>query len=1143
MLKHIGISTIIGLVLAATAMAQPTCEIVWKAEAKGGLSAPNALIDPTTGQTLGFIVAERDTGVVRFDLQGNRVWEYPMEPPVGPSPAVADLNGDGRENIVGVDSKGNVVALDADGQVLWKGRAPAGVEGESCPAIADLDEDGSLEVLTCDTSGTISCFASDGRPRWRFSADGTEMGPVLVADIYDTPGREVIAASHDQHIYALTAQGEWLWDMFCIDGMFPASAPILADTNGDQVPELYLGTCWNHLFGIDLQKREIFFAQDTSMHVSMAVQGADLDNDGRDEIVFGSKAAMLYCYGDGGIRWTHDLPGSMFLSGMLFADVAGDPTLEVLACGGNRALNILDAKGDLLVAHTLPVSVRSTPMLGDFDGDGNLDMIATAARAPEGQPGMAWISLAVPYCENPNNRLCLMNDRAHTGMAPGAKTYPPLPAPRREPGASQASVAEVGENRLFEGSNTWRFDVTNSGEDRLAFVASIEGPDGHAQRGVRHIGSARERTAITFQTTQPGAYRTSYALLEPDSMKELAGETRTISFAGFEGDKHFLSAEIFPEIEAQLISWRENNLVAADCMERELLACKGILSALDGMEPASRSARAVDLRESALRLRTLVRAGAALAPSGSFFTWGCSPWAHFDGQASLPEPDDAIEGLQAFLCIGEYRSLALNLTNLSNRFLHVRALCDEMEEPDGTTVSARPYVEFRQAVTSAALRREVVADALPRLDEAHLLSIPSLESSQLWITVNAKDLAPGTYVAHLRLKSVETDPTEIALPIAITVHDLALPRPHPLRMCLWPMAKGDLDIENDYVLEDLIEHGSTVYFGQAPKATCNAQGELVDNLDFTEHDRLIRRFFPHGFILFMHPMPMLSGEPMLSEPWRKAYVTYLRAWVAHMKELGLDYEGWALYPSDEPSAATSSSTLLMVQMGELIREADPNILIYTDPTCGTTFESLELYKHLVDIWCPSNQLLDRFRDGFLKVARATGGEIWNYDARGRAKTLSTLAHYRWWFWNVWNQSFTGAGWYTYSHHAPNQDLWDGPNPSGDYFCTVYPGPGAVVTSKRWEATREGIQDYEYLYLLREAIREARERGVSEERLAEANELLTNLPVKMEETLRSSGERLVPTPDSVVVYEEVSARIDEARARIVAAILDVKQMTP
>jgi hypothetical protein len=183
-------------------------------------------------------------------------------------------------------------------------------------------------------------------------------------------------------------------------------------------------------------------------------------------------------------------------------------------------------------------------------------------------------------------------------------------------------------------------------------------------------------------------------------------------------------------------------------------------------------------------------------------------------------------------------------------------------------------------------------------------------------------------------------------------------------------------------------------------------------------------------------------------------------------------------------------------------------------------------------------LLERLGPELVPVAKEVGKEVWMYDAAGRAKTLSCLGLYRWRFWNAWNQGFTGVGWWCYAHHGA--DRWDGPNDTGDFFATVYDGPGdTVIPSKRWEVAREGIEDYEYLWLLREAIREAEERGVTGAQLQKAKQLLAELPMEMERVLHQAGRRLPLTPDSVPLYDEIFRELQDAREQIAGACLELR----
>ncbi len=1122
----------ISLLLIATLspFAWPTLEYeaVWKVTGQGGFSAANTI--QYTKETTGIVVCEGDVGIVLFDLKGQRVWEYPMDPPVLAAPAVADVNGDGQEDIVAADGKGHLAVLDVKGKLIWRAELPGGVLSYSCPAVTDLDGDGKNEVLVGDTSGTLSCFDRTGRLLWSFTGDGTQMGPVLVADIYDAPGREIIVTSHDKHIYALTAKGEWIWDLYCHNEVFPNSTPILADVNGDRKPELYIGGGLHHFYQIDLENHRIVLEENVHLHVNSAIAGTDLDGDGKDEIVFGNKGGGVWCFGHEGFRWTREFRYSNLYAAPLFLDLDTDSDLELMLYSKNGEIHFLDSDGSDLFSAKIPCRTNVTPTAGDFDRDGRLDTIATSPGGMEGNSLMCYGTLSVPYTDNPRNHRVFAGNRAHTGQP-----HPPmslLPLPEKSDRSSQTGVKAIDRLNLFSGSNTWRFEIDNPDRKRLLFLLELFSPKGVSHRFVRHVHSSRERAVVTFPVNEPGTYKIRRRLIDADDLVVSFDEKSSMDFKGVRSDTDFLHAA-FNEIEASIAVWKSTNPAAAQDFNAELFSLKGQLEIQQSRNEDSADSL-IRIRHSANRLRSLARSGLVLAASGSFFAWEFNPWAYFDARETLPSPSDRTNRLAVNLCVGEYESLALNLTNITGNTLNVRVVPGDLIGKK--TYPAGDHFEFRRALTVPTVRRERVADALPELDRSGILSVPPMESQQLWITVNANGLEPGRYLSTLRLKSVETNPTERIIPIHIEVHNLELPRPRPLRFCLWTYPNGELGTNDDLVLQDLIDHGTTVFFGQSPTAKCDPDGTIVGELDFSTHDKLVKRLSPHGILLFVGSQRSVAGPKFLSDSWRKAYIAYLRRWVSHIKELGLDYTDWALYPYDEPSSPFNETTLNLVKVAQVIREADPNILIYTDPTSGTTKETIRMFTGLIDIWCPSDELLERLPE-IVPAAHRVGKELWFYAAAGRAKTLSCLGTYRWRFWYAWNLNMTGVGWWCYGRG--NQDPWDGVNPAGNFYHTVYRGQGDVpIASKRWEAAREGIEDYEILYLLRESILAARERGVPAEKIEKAKRLLDELPKQIEAALSDTGRRLPLTPDSVPLYKESTRMLQEAKRQIIKACIQL-----
>ena len=61
---------------------------------------------------------------------------------------------------------------------------------------------------------------------------------------------------------------------------------------------------------------------------------------------------------------------------------------------------------------------------------------------------------------------------------------------------------------------------------------------------------------------------------------------------------------------------------------------------------------------------------------------------------------------------------------------------------------------------------------------------------------------------------------------------------------------------------------------------------------------------------------------------------------------------------------------------------------------------------------------------------------------------------------------------------------------GVSYGMVYRGDHGIIDSKRWEAWRQGIADYEYLQMLRDVVGAAKKAGADPEQLQKAERILS-----------------------------------------------------
>jgi hypothetical protein len=373
------------------------------------------------------------------------------------------------------------------------------------------------------------------------------------------------------------------------------------------------------------------------------------------------------------------------------------------------------------------------------------------------------------------------------------------------------------------------------------------------------------------------------------------------------------------------------------------------------------------------------------------------------------------------------------------------------------------------------------------LNQGNVLFLPDWDARQFWLDIDTQSLSPGTWTSELRLRTLAPNPIEIAVPIHVHVWNAALPAEQPLNLCHWGYVHSSiLKDQPEAALQDQVDLGTNVFVGLfAPKATFDDQGNLVGDIDFADHDAYVQRHAPHGIILFCGYQGALSGPAKPGEPvYNRAHVAWLRVWVKHLAELGVSYNGFALYPIDEPGLR-AGLVEAYIQMAELARKADPNIQMYTDPVGRITLDELRRMDPLVDIWCPNrNGLLLHEGGEKLEFILSTDSIVWTYECMSNAKHQSPLGYYRGQAWLAWHYGMTGIGFWSYC--TARDDPWFSPG-SGAEYLLIYQGDG-VVRSKRWFAIRDGIEDYSMLAELRRAVAESG-AGRDVDAVAQANALL------------------------------------------------------
>jgi pSer/pThr/pTyr-binding forkhead associated (FHA) protein/outer membrane protein assembly factor BamB len=330
--------------------------------------------------------------------QNNMVRTAPGDYDISSTPAIGDMNGDGVNDIVFLNSSGLLYAWDGKrGAELW---SPVELfnSGKSSVALADMNSDGVPDIIAVsDASMLYVVDGQSGNIIRKEVLGGTisELSPA-VGDLDGDGKPDVVVCSEEGMVHFIYAPGyDQRVEKFTefVDAPIYAS-PIIVSTKkiSPMAVVCNYGSKVYFFDGKTRQKRTMPLDELTGKAhlVAAAPAAGDLNGDGIPEVVVQSNVPQYISAIDitkFDVLWTYFVEpvppaGLKHHASPVIADMNGDKLGDIAVLSANGVLYVLKGKtgyptGELLWKLDVPGGGKmvSSPSLNDFSKDGSLNVV------------------------------------------------------------------------------------------------------------------------------------------------------------------------------------------------------------------------------------------------------------------------------------------------------------------------------------------------------------------------------------------------------------------------------------------------------------------------------------------------------------------------------------------------------------------------------------------------------------------------------------------------------------------------------------------------------------------------------------------------------------------------------------------------
>ncbi len=376
----------------------------------------------------------------------------------------------------------------------------------------------------------------------------------------------------------------------------------------------------------------------------------------------------------------------------------------------------------------------------------------------------------------------------------------------------------------------------------------------------------------------------------------------------------------------------------------------------------------------------------------------------------------------------------------------------------------------------------VVPDAqipLTARNGEYSVTIPAGMTRKVWLTVDSSKIPAGNTRSTLEVSGGES---QIRVPVTFNISSTAMNKPR-LSLGMWDYTNANgyygINPQNrDAAIALMRSHyvdtpwGSPKVLPRPDAAAFDKQNNLKVKLDFSNFDEWIarwpgaKRYFVLGDV-----GGAFAGARRDTPEFHARVGSWAKALSEHMKELGLQPNQLGILLVDEPKSDAQDT--IVAAWAKAIKATAPELTLFSDPVWRRP-DQTKIQEAITQMDVLSPNIPKYYAGGtpvrdYYQKLREQGKELWFYQCSGPVRPFDPQVYYRYQAWHTFSIGGMGQGFWSFASTGKAVSSWNEYSAPGINFAPVFFDKDTVHSSVHWDAVREGMQDYEELAMLQDAI--------------------------------------------------------------------------